>query len=356
MLPACAPHFVSHAISLFCKRPPTAIPGWTRTRFDVPMRVALDLARGNALLAAHQWPLLLRLVILVGARSFPPFVLVVVALGRHDIFVDPVYAHLHPLAPGTAGAPTTTTADARVHVHLAQRLAHTQEELQEALLGELGVVDQVRVDQVLQVAPPVVREQHVDGLGGLAAAALRGDRVVDAVDDARGVGKELVGVDFLHRLGDRLGAEGASDLLKGEKLRGRGVLYEVDVGETALKTDEKVRSVSMPLVARVRRGGKTGKRTSPSNLRILKLRLLILRVGEPGKQFRQFPKEVTRSRRTCAMVEVWYCCCRRRCHPRPTKSGWECAAGDAVRMLGRTGRRMIVARRRVVASFLGSLR
>lgn len=42
--------------------------------------------------------------------------------------------------------------------------------------------------------------------------------------------------------------------------------------------------------------------TSPSNLRILKLRLLILSDGEPGKQFRQFPKEVMRSRNTCAMA------------------------------------------------------
>lgn len=31
--------------------------------------------------------------------------------------------------------------------------------------------------------------------------------------------------------------------------------------------------------------------TSPSKRRILKLRLLILRVGEPGKQLRQLPKE-----------------------------------------------------------------
>lgn len=50
------------------------------------------------------------------------------------------------------------------------------------------------------------------------------------------------------------------------------------------------------------RGRGWGGRTSPSNLRILKLRLLILSDGEPGKQFRQFPKEVMRSRNTCAMV------------------------------------------------------
>lgn len=31
--------------------------------------------------------------------------------------------------------------------------------------------------------------------------------------------------------------------------------------------------------------------TSPSNRRILKLRLLIFSVGDPGKQLRQLPKE-----------------------------------------------------------------
>lgn len=49
------------------------------------------------------------------------------------------------------------------------------------------------------------------------------------------------------------------------------------------------------------RGGK-GRVTSPSNRRILKLRLLIFSVGEPGKQFRQFPKEYRMSRKTCAMM------------------------------------------------------
>ena len=34
-----------------------------------------------------------------------------------------------------------------------------------------------------------------------------------------------------------------------------------------------------------------GKQTSPRRRKILKLRELILRVGDPGKQFRQFPKE-----------------------------------------------------------------
>ncbi len=44
------------------------------------------------------------------------------------------------------------------------------------------------------------------------------------------------------------------------------------------------------------------RRTSPSRRRILKLRLLILRVGELGKQFRQLPKDEMRSKKTCAMA------------------------------------------------------
>ena len=49
------------------------------------------------------------------------------------------------------------------------------------------MVDQVRVDHVLQVAAAVVRQQHVHGLalGISAAAALAGDAMVDAVDDVR---------------------------------------------------------------------------------------------------------------------------------------------------------------------------
>ena len=45
--------------------------------------------------------------------------------------------------------------------------------------------------------------------------------------------------------------------------------------------------------------------TSPSSRRILKLRLLILSVGELGKQLRQLPREDMISRSTCAMVANW---------------------------------------------------
>jgi hypothetical protein len=52
-----------------------------------------------------------------------------------------------------------------------------------------------------------------------------------------------------------------------------------------------------------RRGAITALgRTSPSNLRILKLRLLIFNVGDPGKQLRQFPRDVKRSMNTCAIL------------------------------------------------------
>ena len=45
-------------------------------------------------------------------------------------------------------------------------------------------------------------------------------------------------------------------------------------------------------------------RTSPSNRRILKLRLLILSVGELGKQLRQLPNEETRSNNAWAMLDI----------------------------------------------------
>lgn len=44
------------------------------------------------------------------------------------------------------------------------------------------------------------------------------------------------------------------------------------------------------------------KLTSPSSRKILKLLLLILSVGDPGKQLRQFPKEYIMSRNTCAIM------------------------------------------------------
>ena len=114
-------------------------------------------------------------------------------------------------------------------MHSAERLAHAEEEHHELALRKAGVVDQVGVDHVLQIAAAVVRQQDVDGLGGLVGAALRGHAVVDGRDDGGHVGEEPVGVDLAHGLLDGLGAKGASDLLEGEELVRCGVLDEVDV-------------------------------------------------------------------------------------------------------------------------------
>jgi hypothetical protein len=55
------------------------------------------------------------------------------------------------------------------------------------------------------------------------------------MDDAGRACEELVRVDFLHRLRDGLGAEGAVDLLEGEEFGRGGVLDEVHIGESALR-------------------------------------------------------------------------------------------------------------------------
>lgn len=61
------------------------------------------------------------------------------------------------------------------------------------------------------------------------------------------MGEEAVGVDLAHRQLDRLGAEGAADLLQGEEIVGGGVFDEVDVGEAALGREK----VSVPPLASV---------------------------------------------------------------------------------------------------------
>lgn len=86
------------------------------------------------------------------------------------------------------------------------------------------MVHQVRIDHILQISPSVIRQQDVDGLALLAAAALGGDGVVDAVDDARAARKELVRVDLAHGLRDGFGAERAADLFEGEEFGCGGVL------------------------------------------------------------------------------------------------------------------------------------
>jgi hypothetical protein len=94
------------------------------------------------------------------------------------IAVPPAWAHLHALgslgvrslriSPDflrlALGARTAGSALDLVLVHGLERFAHTQEEHHQSPLRELCVVDQIRIDHVLEVAATVVWEEDVDGL------------------------------------------------------------------------------------------------------------------------------------------------------------------------------------------------
>lgn len=104
------------------------------------------------------------------------------------------------------------------------------------------MVDEVRIDGILQIAALVVREQDVDGLGASVAAVgaefgagFGGDGVVDGVDDVGLGSEELVGFDFFQGLRDGFLAEWAADFFEGEESGGGFVLDEVDIGEAALQ-------------------------------------------------------------------------------------------------------------------------
>ena len=203
------------------------------------MRITPDgtrRSRRQPLLLGHQRPLLLGLVVLIRPLR---------RLAQARILPLPLPAartRVHPL-PGRRPSHRRGVPGAPVLVHVPHGAAHAQEQQHEALLGEAGVVDQVGVDHVLQVAAAVVREQDVDRLCLLAAAALRGDGVVDAVDDSRAVREQLVRLDLLHGLRDRLGPERAADLLEREELRRGRVLDEVDVRKAALGADSSMVSL-----------------------------------------------------------------------------------------------------------------
>lgn len=83
------------------------------------------------------------------------------------------------------------------------------------------MVDQVRVDCILKIAPPIVWQQDVYRLAAAVAcvayarhfaAAIVLDGVIDAMDYIGNGGEEGVGFDFFKGLGDRFGAERTADL------------------------------------------------------------------------------------------------------------------------------------------------
>lgn len=96
------------------------------------------------------------------------------------------------------------------------------------------MVDQIRIDRILQIPPPVVRQEDVDRLGAGVGAVGR-DAVVDAVDDVGMWREEAVRLDLFEGLRHGFLPEGAADLLQRVEGLGGRVLDEVDVGEAALE-------------------------------------------------------------------------------------------------------------------------
>jgi hypothetical protein len=96
-------------------------------------------------------------------------------------------------------------------------MTYTQEQLHQLFFGKLCVVDQIRINHVLQIAATVVREEDVDCFGG-GVAFVRGDAVVDGVDDVGVWREERVGFYFFEGERDGFLAEGAADLLEGVEL------------------------------------------------------------------------------------------------------------------------------------------
>jgi len=95
------------------------------------------------------------------------------------------------------------------------------------------MVHQIRIDDVLQIPPPVVGQQDIYGFRA-GVGAVGGDAMVDRADDVGMRGEECVRFYFFHGLRDGFLAEGAADLFQGVEGFVCGVLDEVDVGETAL--------------------------------------------------------------------------------------------------------------------------
>jgi hypothetical protein len=115
-----------------------------------------------------------------------------------------------------------------VLVHSLEGLADAEEQGHEAALGELCVVDEVGVDEVLQVTAAVVGQEDVDGLCR-GVGFVRLDRVVDGADDVGVRCKEGVCLDFLERQAHALLPERTADLLQRQQLLVRIVLDEVHV-------------------------------------------------------------------------------------------------------------------------------
>lgn len=115
-------------------------------------------------------------------------------------------------------------------------------------------------------------------------------------------GEESISFDFFEGLGDRFCAKGTPYLFEGVKFGGCSILYEIYVGEAALalSLSKYCRWIGIPEDAKVK--AQWLELTSPSNLSILKLRLLILSCGDEGKHTRQFASEYITSKKYWAAI------------------------------------------------------
>jgi hypothetical protein len=113
-------------------------------------------------------------------------------------------------------------------MHRLQRFANTKHELHQLLFRELGVVDQIRIDHILQIPPPIVREQYIHRLRAGIIFVAR-DAVVDTGYDVRMWNEELVRLDFLERMLHGFLAERTPDLFQCVESVCGSIFDEVDV-------------------------------------------------------------------------------------------------------------------------------
>lgn len=188
------------------------------TRLDIPVRVSSLLPRRNTILtprhlAVHQRLLCFVAILLFIITSLPP-VIILYLLRSFSIRVGRLFPHspcvlLTPLpARGTLHP---------ILMHRLQSSANAQEENHQSSFGKIRVVNEVRVDHVLQIAAPVVREEYVYGLGARIRFVAY-DAVVDTVYDIWVWREESVCFNLLHRLRNRFLPEGTSYLLQREQL------------------------------------------------------------------------------------------------------------------------------------------
>lgn len=97
-------------------------------------------------------------------------------------------------------------------MHRLQRPANSQKQHHEPLLRKPGPIHQVRINRILQIPPPKIRQQNIHRLRTLLRPSLRRNAVVDRMDDVWVSLEQRVGLNFFEGKGYGFLAEGAADL------------------------------------------------------------------------------------------------------------------------------------------------